>query len=46
VVINKEEMVKAFLSKKGVQSSEIAIWLSDKKENKELIEKNESEVVF
>lgn len=43
---SKLEIVKAFLNEKNIQENEIAIWLSDKKENLNLIEKNNSKVSF
>jgi len=42
----KLEIVKGFLREKGVDDSKISIWLSEKKENLELIEKNNSPVEF
>ncbi|MCH8518140.1 DEAD/DEAH box helicase family protein [Candidatus Gracilibacteria bacterium] len=42
----KEETVKDFLKTKGIPDEEIAIWLSEKKENLEYVEKNNSMVSF
>ncbi len=43
---SKLDIVKEFLLSKKVHEKDIAIWLSDKKENLEEIEKNDSEVSF
>ncbi|MBU0477955.1 DEAD/DEAH box helicase family protein [bacterium] len=43
---SKLDIVKEFLKKKGVKDRDIAIWLSEKKENLDEIEKNDSEVSF
>ncbi|MBM3206716.1 MAG: restriction endonuclease subunit R [Candidatus Staskawiczbacteria bacterium] len=43
---SKEEIVREYLREKGVRDHEVAVWLSDKKENLEEIEKNDSEVNF
>ena len=43
---SKLEIVKDFLRDKGVDEKDIAIWLSDKKENLEDIEQNDSFVSF
>lgn len=43
---SKLEIVKDFLRDKGVNEKDIAIWLSDKKENLEEIEENDSLVSF
>lgn len=46
--LNKQkiEIVKEFLAKKGVEDSEIAIWLSEKHENLEYITENDSLISF
>lgn len=43
---SKEELVKEFLRAKGVKDHEIAVWLSEKKENLEEVEKENSDVSF
>jgi len=43
---SKREIVKDFLKDKGINEKDIAIWLSDKKENLEEIEQNDSLVSF
>jgi len=43
---SKLDIVKDFLKDKGVDEHEIAIWLADKKENLDEIEKNDSPVSF
>ena len=43
---SKENVVKDYLKRKGVKDEEIAIWLSEKKENKEGIEKKDSTVSY
>ena len=43
---SKLEIVKDFLRDKGIDEKDIAIWLSDKKENLEEIEQNDSLVSF
>lgn len=43
---SKEEIVKEFLRNKGVKDHEIAVWLSEKKENLEEIVKGNSDVDF
>jgi len=43
---SKLEIVKDFLIGKGVDEKDVAIWLSDKKENLEEIEENDSLVSF
>ena len=43
---SKLEIVKDFLREKGVDEKDVAIWLSDKKENLEEIEENDSLVSF
>ncbi|MHA1491311.1 MAG: DEAD/DEAH box helicase [Promethearchaeota archaeon] len=43
---SKEEIVKEFLRAKGVKDHEIAVWLSEKKENLEEVEKNDSDINF
>jgi len=43
---SKEEIVKEFLRNKGIKDHEIAVWLSEKKENLEEVEKNNSDVDF
>jgi len=43
---SKLEIVKEFLRNKGVDEKDIAIWLSEKKENLEDIEQNDSFVSF
>jgi len=43
---SKLEIVKDFLRDKGIDVKDIAIWLSDKKENLEEIEQNDSPVSF
>ena len=43
---SKLEIVKDFLRDKGVNEKDIAIWLSEKKENLEEIERNDSMVSF
>ena len=43
---SKEEIVKEFLRAKGVKDYEIAVWLSEKKENLEEVEKDDSEINF
>ena len=43
---SKLDIVKDFLNKNGIKEKDIAIWLSDKKENLDEIEKNDSEVSF
>ncbi|MFA4942067.1 MAG: DEAD/DEAH box helicase family protein [Patescibacteria group bacterium] len=43
---SKLEIVKNFLRDKGVDDSSIAVWLSEKKENLELIERNDSQIDF
>lgn len=43
---SKLEIVKDFLRDKGIDEKDIAIWLSDKKENLEEIEENDSLVSF
>jgi len=42
----KEEITKEYLKSKGVEERQIAIWLSEKKENLEEIEKNNSDISF
>lgn len=43
---SKEEIVKDFLKDKGVKDNEIAVWLSEKKENLDEIEQNSSDIGF
>jgi type III restriction enzyme len=43
---SKLDIVKEFLNKKGVADEYVATWLSEKKENLEEIEKNDSEIQF
>ena len=43
---SKEEIVKDFLRLKGIKDHEIAVWLSEKKENLEEVEKQNSDVSF
>ncbi len=43
---SKLEIVKDFLRDKGIEEKDVAIWLSDKKENLEEIERNDSPVSF
>ena len=43
---SKEEIVKDYLREKGVKDHEIAVWLSEKKENLEEVEKQNSEVSY
>ena len=43
---SKLDIVKNYLRDKGVDEDKIAIWLSEKKENLELIERNDSGVDF
>jgi type III restriction enzyme len=43
---SKLEIVKGFLKRKGIDENDIAIWLSEKKENLEEIEENDSSVSF
>jgi type III restriction enzyme len=43
---NKQELVVHYLKEKGIQESEIAIWLSDDKVNLQEVEKNTSGVSF
>ncbi len=43
---SKLDIVKDFLKQKGIDGKDIAIWLSDQKENLEEIEKNDSLVSF
>jgi len=43
---SKEEIVKGFLRDKGIKDHEIAVWLSEKKENLEYVEKHNSDVNF
>ena len=43
---SKLEIVKDFLRDKGIDEKDIAIWLSNKKENLEEIERNDSLVTF
>jgi len=43
---SKEEIVKGFLRDKGIKDHEIAVWLSEKKENLEYVEKSDSDVNF
>lgn len=43
---SKLDIVKDFLNKNSITDEHIAIWLSEKKENLEEIEKNDSEVQF
>lgn len=43
---SKLEIVKDFLKGKGVDEQDMAVWLSDKKENLEEIEENDSSVSF
>lgn len=42
----KLDIVKWFLKEKNIEDSNVAIWLSEKKENLDLIEKNNSPVEF
>lgn len=46
--LNKQkiEIVKEFLTKRGIEDSEIAIWLSEKHENLEYITENDSLISF
>ena len=44
--MTKEEIVKDFLKGKWIAKEEIAIWLSEKKENLEYVERNTSKVSF
>ncbi len=44
--LTKEEVVIEYLKEKGISEDRIAIWLSKKKENLELVEKNDSPVEF
>lgn len=46
VVTNKKQSVLSYLYEKGVKSNEIAIWLSNEKNNLHLIEKNDNEINF
>ncbi len=43
---SKEEIVKEFLRAKGVKDHEMAVWLSEKKENLEEVEKDDSDINF
>lgn len=43
---SKLDIVKNFLKEKGTDDTNVAIWLSEKKENLELIEKNDSQIDF
>jgi len=43
---SKLDLVKDFLKRKGFKEHDIAIWLSEEKENLEEIEKNDSEVSY
>jgi type III restriction enzyme len=43
---SKLDIVKAYLREKGVDDNDIAIWLSEKKENLKEIEHNDSPVTF
>jgi type III restriction enzyme len=43
---SKLEFVKSYLREKKVKDYEVAIWLSEKKENLELVERNSSFVNF
>ncbi len=44
--ISKEDLVKSFLREKKVKDEEVAIWLSEKKENLDYVERNNSWVSF
>jgi len=43
---SKLDFVKSYLKQKWVKEHEVAIWLSEKKENLELVEKNNSPINF
>lgn len=43
---SKLDLVKDFLREKKVKTEDVAIWLSEKKENLELIEKNNSDISY
>lgn len=43
---SKEEIVKEYLKESGIKENEIAVWVSEKKENLSDIEKQDSEVSF
>ncbi|MDD4151735.1 MAG: restriction endonuclease subunit R, partial [Candidatus Gracilibacteria bacterium] len=43
---SKLDFVKSYLKEKGVKDHEVAIWLSEKKENLELVEKHNSPINF
>lgn len=43
---SKLDFVKSYLKEKWVKDHEVAIWLSEKKENLELVEKNNSPINF
>lgn len=43
---SKLDFVKSYLKEKWVKEHEVAIWLSEKKENLELVEKNNSPINF